>query len=281
MHITISGKLGSGKSTVCKILNSKGGFEMYSTGAIQRKIADDLGLSTLEMNKLMCRDNSYDHMIDDAVAKISECTDHQYLFDSRMAWHFAKNSFRVFMYVDPGVAAVRVYEDNRGDVEKYSSVEDAKNKLMERTMNENSRFIEIYNADNLNYDNYDLVIDSTAATPERVAEIILSNFDSFQNRRFEKTKVYLCPTALYPTEPINYSAGADELPGIAVYDHYNYCVANPQRYFEALKRGDVFIECTHTRSGSSALDKPILKSVYDEYEREAGVEFISLPDRYL
>ena len=37
--ITISGALGSGKSTVMKLLAADLGYDTYSTGAAQRKIA--------------------------------------------------------------------------------------------------------------------------------------------------------------------------------------------------------------------------------------------------
>ena len=71
MHITIAGKLGSGKSTVGKLLCAEHGFEIYSTGKIQRELARSFGVSTLEMNQLMSKDTKYDHMIDDAVTKLS------------------------------------------------------------------------------------------------------------------------------------------------------------------------------------------------------------------
>ena len=43
MHITITGRLGSGKSTVCRILADKDGYEIYSTGKIHRQIAAEKG----------------------------------------------------------------------------------------------------------------------------------------------------------------------------------------------------------------------------------------------
>ena len=39
MHITITGNLGSGKSTIAKYIRDEYGFEIYSTGTIQRKLA--------------------------------------------------------------------------------------------------------------------------------------------------------------------------------------------------------------------------------------------------
>ena len=103
MHITITGRLGSGKSTVCRIFSNKYGYEIYSTGTIHRKIAAEKGISALEMNELMAKDLSFDHMIDDAVTRISrENRDRTLIFDSRMAWHFACDSFKVFMHSDSG-----------------------------------------------------------------------------------------------------------------------------------------------------------------------------------
>ena len=39
MHISITGKLGSGKSTVCHLIHDLYGYEIFSTGAIQREVA--------------------------------------------------------------------------------------------------------------------------------------------------------------------------------------------------------------------------------------------------
>lgn len=53
MHITLTGNLGSGKSTISKIMSSKYGFEIYSTGTTIRELAAERGLTVLEMNELM------------------------------------------------------------------------------------------------------------------------------------------------------------------------------------------------------------------------------------
>ena len=53
MHITLTGNLGSGKSTLSKILEAEYGYEIFSTGKVIRKIAEEHGLSVLEMNELM------------------------------------------------------------------------------------------------------------------------------------------------------------------------------------------------------------------------------------
>ena len=50
MNITITGNLGSGKSSVAKILKEKG-YEYSSTGNIFRQLAMEKGLSVEEFNK--------------------------------------------------------------------------------------------------------------------------------------------------------------------------------------------------------------------------------------
>ena len=197
MHITLTGNLGSGKSTICKILESEYRYEIYSTGTVQRKLAEELGISVLEMNQLMCKDRKYDTMIDETTVKISkENKDKAIVFDSRLAWNFVNPSFKVFLSVSLAVAAERVYGDNRGNVEKYSSVDDAKNQLKLRAETEKVRYRDIYNLDYFNFTNYNLVLDSTYCTPEMLANIIVKEAESNKNSETNGTKILVSPKRL-------------------------------------------------------------------------------------
>lgn len=176
MHITLTGNLGSGKSTVAKILEAKYGLEIFSTGKVIRSIADELGISVLEMNELMSKDPQYDHMIDDKTAAISrENPDKAILFDSRLAWNFVEKSFKVFLSVDLAEAARRVYSDaSRGEVETYKSVDDAKEQLAARAANENARYEELYGIHYFDFHNYNLILDSSYLPPERIADALIT-----------------------------------------------------------------------------------------------------------
>jgi len=170
MHITITGNLGSGKSTICRLLNEKYGFEIYSTGKIQRELARQMNMTTLELNQLMCSDKKYDKMIDDETARISrENREKDIIFDSRLAWHFVEHSFKVFVSVSLDVAAKRVMNDQRGSEERYASLEEAKNLLAQRAATERVRYKDIYNLNYMDFDNYNLVIDSTYSSPDLIA----------------------------------------------------------------------------------------------------------------
>ncbi|MCR5086617.1 MAG: dephospho-CoA kinase [Lachnospiraceae bacterium] len=175
MHITLTGNLGSGKSTICRLLEQQYGYEVFSTGKVIRQIADDLNISVLEMNELMSKDHKYDHMIDDKTAQISrENQEKSILFDSRLAWHFVEKSFKVFLSVDLAEAARRVYADaSRGEVESYKSEADAAEQLAARAANEDARYEELYGIHYFDFDNYNLILDSSYAKPEVIAALLM------------------------------------------------------------------------------------------------------------
>ena len=180
MHITITGNLGSGKSTISKIIQKEYGFEIYSTGTIQRKLAEELGKSTLEMNRLMCNNKQYDNMIDDATTRTARENIHKdIIFDSRLAWNFVEKSFKVFVSVAIDEAAKRVFNDSRGDVEKYTSLEDTKNQLKARAQTENIRFKDMYDLEYFNFSNYNLIVDSSYNSSEEIAKIVMDEAKKF------------------------------------------------------------------------------------------------------
>lgn len=181
MHITLTGNLGSGKSTLSKLLETEYGYEVFSTGKVIRQIAEEHGVSVLEMNRLMEEDHQYDHMIDDTTARIArENPEKNILFDSRLAWNFVESSFKVFLSVSLAVAAERVMGDNRGDVEVYASLEDAKTQLAERAATEDRRYRDIYGIEYFDYSNYNLILDSTDCPAELLAQILMEEAAAYE-----------------------------------------------------------------------------------------------------
>jgi len=171
--ISITGDLGSGKSTVCRYLNEKYGFTIYSIGVIQRTLAGKYNMSTYDFNKYMEAHPEIDEEIDNNLAAIGR-QDEVMVLDSRMAWHFVPDSFKVYLSVNIDTAVKRVIGDHRGSVECYSGPEDAKCKLLARKYSENLRYKNKYNVDCTDLSNFDLVIDTSDITPQEVADIIIS-----------------------------------------------------------------------------------------------------------
>lgn len=228
MHITITGNLGSGKSTICRLLNEKYGYEIYSTGKIQRELARQMNMTTLELNQLMCSDKKYDTMIDDETARISrENRDKDIIFDSRLAWNFVEFSFKVFVSVSLDVAAERVMKDQRGNVESYSSLEEAKSLLAQRAATERVRYKDIYNLNYMDFNNYNLVIDSTYSSPELIAGIILQEAKEFYKdyTAYGGLKHFVSPKRLIKEEDISAEDEEKLQPLIAEYKKADYIIS--------------------------------------------------------
>ena len=120
MNITITGNLGSGKSSVCKELE-KSGFTIISAGDIFRQIAAEKGMTVIELNEAAKKDRSIDDMLDQRSTELGKTMDHT-VFDSRLAWHFVQHSFKVFLLVDTKEAARRVFTGNSRSAETYQDI---------------------------------------------------------------------------------------------------------------------------------------------------------------
>lgn len=173
IKISITGDLGSGKSTVCKVLRDTYGLNVYSIGQIQRSLAQKYNMDVLAFNKYMESHPEIDEEIDTELTEIGK-RDEDMVLDSRMAWHFVPDSFKVYLSVDPDEAARRVMNDQRGNVETYGCHADARDCLIERKKSENLRYITKYGVDCSKPENYDLIIDTTAMSPEEVASRIMA-----------------------------------------------------------------------------------------------------------
>lgn len=190
MNITITGNLGSGKSSVAKILKERG-YEYSSTGNIFRQLAMEKGLSVEEFNRQVNKavkrgDHSVDKMIDDTTTRIASEQD-KVVFDSRLAWHFAPKSFKVFIITDIDEASRRVFHDSlRADSESYESQDACRKALISRQKLETVRYKEIYDIDYYDMSNYNLVIESTNASPDEITQEILDKMADYQNGGFEK-----------------------------------------------------------------------------------------------
>jgi len=175
--ISITGDLGSGKSTVSDILCKKLNYEYIYTGKIQREIALKYNMTTLELNKYSETHPEIDEEIDSTFKSLNESTD--LIVDSRLAWFFLPQSFKIFLKTDLIVSANRISGDSKRKNEKYSSEEEAVSKIVARKASENKRYIELYGADCSDLSNFNLVVDTSYISPEQVADIIFAEYNSW------------------------------------------------------------------------------------------------------
>lgn len=179
MIITITGKPCSGKGTASKEFCKKYNFEYISTGNMNRELAKSYGYSdVLEFQKTKYI-KEVDKIIDGKLVEIGKTrVNEDIVIDSRLAWHFIPNSFKVFIDIDDVTAGERLLGTNR-DTESASTLDEAIKILQRRWDVENERYQKIYNVNNLNLKNYDCVINSKNLTPEQVVQEIYENYQKF------------------------------------------------------------------------------------------------------
>jgi len=171
MIITISGSPGSGKSTVAKLVAKKLGLKHYSTGDFMREMADERGANIIEFSKMAENDESIDKALDERQEKLGREED-DFIIDARLAYHFIPDSIKIFLDVDPKVGAERVFRQHRKD-EKAAAAAELQKEIKRRQDFEIKRYKKYYGIDHLDKKNYDLWIDTSRMTPERiVGEII-------------------------------------------------------------------------------------------------------------
>ena len=176
--ISLAGDLGSGKSTVSKLIIARTGAEYYSTGTVCRAKAAEHGMSIDEFNRYMETHPEIDKMIDDDLAALSD-DPRTLIIDSRMAFHFVRGTFRVYLTVAPRVSAERILNDKRNG-ESFGTVAETEKRVAARRKSENLRYFEKYGVHIMDMQNYDLVLDTTVLTPEQVSDLILASLDVWQ-----------------------------------------------------------------------------------------------------
>lgn len=169
--------LGSGKSTVAKLLAERLGYTYYSTGNAQREIARQKGMTTLELNRLADRDPAIDREIDGVFQRFNAVPNKNFVIDSRMAFFFIPSSIKIKLDVDIAVAADRIFHDaERSGEKKYTSVQESVDALKARRESEVNRFKRIYRVDIDNNENFDYVLDTTNHTPDEIVDLIIRKF---------------------------------------------------------------------------------------------------------
>src|SRR3989338_2637266 len=172
MKITISGKAGSGKSTVAKLLSEKLKLRHYSIGDLMRAMASDKKMSLIELNQLAEKDKSIDFELDDRLKMLGKAKDN-FVVDGRLAAFFIPNAeVRVFLETDDKVRAERILKDKRAH-EKSEDIDEMIDQIRKREESEKKRYKQYYGVDYSDKKLYNLVIDTTKLSPDEVVERIM------------------------------------------------------------------------------------------------------------
>lgn len=181
MIITISGKNGSGKWTISKLLAEKLGYEHISIGGIRRKIAHEMGLTISEFDILWEKPENkekFDLQYEEYQKNLP--LDSKIILDGRMSFYCQPDSFKIFLDVDDDEAARRIFNDKNRVGDEYASLEAVKEATIKRNNENIKRFKDLYTIDISDMANYNLVVDTTDNHPESVVNKIIEKFTEFQ-----------------------------------------------------------------------------------------------------
>lgn len=181
--ITIAGSLGSGKSSTAKAVASALGYEHFSSGDVFRKMAQEKGVSVEVINIAAEVQQDIDRKVDAWLDSLKERED--IVVDSRMAWHWIPDSFKVFLALDPSTAAERIFANiqESGRVsEKASSVEEVRASIDARFASEQKRYLSLYGVNPTDPLNFDMFINTKNNDLESVTAMLIAAYRAWRER---------------------------------------------------------------------------------------------------
>ena len=170
-------------------------------------------------------------------------------------------------------------------------MKDAVKELYTRQSLEKERYGQLYGVNYYDLDNYDLVIDSTNATPAQIAEEIIRRFEQFEAG--DKTKhMEISPYRIYPVVPVQelddlkvekYSSDCedevcfDETLEVILKDGKWYAGAENEKLLAAQADKKSFICVRIKKDGEGRSTEDICSG----YEEKAGFKYAGYPEEIL
>lgn len=172
--ITIAGKLGSGKSSAAKKVASMLSLEHFSSGDFLREVAAGRGLTIKELMIAAESNPQIDHDIDQVLQGKSSAEN--LIIDSRLAFYWIPESFKVYLEIDPDIAANRMLIDldtneSRQQSEHALNIEEMKTNMIERHESDIRRYKKLYDINHTDHKHFDLVINT--GLPENNLEVVV------------------------------------------------------------------------------------------------------------
>jgi CMP/dCMP kinase len=181
--ITLAGSPGSGKSSTAKAVAAVLGFRHFSSGDLFRQLAAERGESIEAMNISAEAQRDIDLKVDNLLREIYG-REEGLVIDSRMAWHWMPASFKVFLMLDPGTAADRIFAhlEREGRIsEDAASVEEVRVSIDRRFASEQKRYAALYGVDPTNAANFDVVFNTRHNDLPTVTAMVSAAFTAWRH----------------------------------------------------------------------------------------------------
>jgi predicted cytidylate kinase len=182
MIISLTGTIGSGKSTIAQMLADKLGWPRYYMGGLRRAAAQKRGLTLAEYNRLGETDITTDQEVDLYQKKMGETQDN-FIIEGRTSWYLIPQSFKIYLDVKPEEGARRVFgslqkKNDRNEDKELKSVEDVKASMAKRLASDGLRYKKYYNINVNDLSHYDFYLDTTTLTPDQVFQAVYGRVKS-------------------------------------------------------------------------------------------------------
>lgn len=184
--ISFNGQEGSGKSTIARMVSEDLGLPRYYMGQMFRDMATEKGMDLPEFRKVCDADPDFDKKVDDRVIKLSQ-EQSKFVIESRTAWHFIPDSLKIYLKVNPAIAAERIFksiskENNRGNEDtNLDTIENIQKSILKRRAEDSERYLMLYNIHQDDEKNYDLIVDTTTLTIQEVFSIVIKFIELRKN----------------------------------------------------------------------------------------------------
>lgn len=185
--ITVAGRPASGKSTAARGVAEKLGYQHFSSGDLFRALGRERGMDVMQTNLSAEKSAEVDHMVDERLRQIGKLED-EVVIDSRTAWHWIPNSYKVFLDLDVQIGAERILasmseerlqnEHVPRDPAVYAQT------LTQRLESEARRYRKLYDIDPYQMENYDLVVDTAECTKEQTLQLILDGYKAWIDTQY-------------------------------------------------------------------------------------------------
>ncbi len=171
--ITITGETGSGVSTVTNKLADSLGYRKFSAGGIFRTLAQQYDMTVNELNDFARSNRVVDREIDTLIRRIGEGS--EIVLDARLGYYWIHDSFRVYLTVDPDIAAHRIYMDicnGRRYEDGAATIDQTIINMQKQAQSTQDRYFRDYGIDISNTNIFDLIIDSDDKLPDEIVTMI-------------------------------------------------------------------------------------------------------------
>lgn len=181
MIITMSGKNGSGKGTVSKLLADKLGYEYISIWNMKRDLATAMDMTISEFNKEWEKPENrekFDLKYEEYQKNLD--VNSKIILDSRLGFYCQPDAFKVYLDVSDEEAARRIFNDKERSGDTYDSLQAVQTATIQRNIDDAKRYKELYDIDIRDMKNFDLIVNTDGKTPQNVADEIIEVFTQLQ-----------------------------------------------------------------------------------------------------